>query len=95
MKYYLAPLEGITTYIYRRAYHTYFHPMDKYFIPFLSPHMKKGFTTKEFIKKELDNHEVFEIKLKEKIPSRSISIAISHNHLPNFSVKKIYRDSHK
>ncbi len=22
MKYYLAPLEGITTYIYRRAYHT-------------------------------------------------------------------------
>lgn len=47
-----------------------------------------GFTTKEFIKKELDNHEVFEIKLKEKIPNRSISIAISNNHLPNFSVKK-------
>ena len=43
---------------------------------------------KEFIKKELDNHEVFEIKLKEKIPNRSISIAISNNHLPNFSVKK-------
>lgn len=47
MKYYLAPLEGITTYIYRRAYHTCFCPMDKYFTPFLVPHLKKGFSTKE------------------------------------------------
>ena len=47
MKYYLAPLEGITTYIYRRAYHQHFVPMDKYFTPFLVPHTKKGFSTKE------------------------------------------------
>ena len=31
MKFYLAPMEGLTTYIYRTAYHRYFHPMDKYF----------------------------------------------------------------
>lgn len=47
MKYYLAPLEGVTTYIYRRAYHQHFRPMDKYFTPFLVPHLKKGFSTKE------------------------------------------------
>lgn len=47
MKYYLAPLEGITTYIYRRAYHRYFRPMDKYFTPFLVPHTKKDFNTRE------------------------------------------------
>ena len=47
MKYYLAPLEGITTYIYRRAYHQHFAPMDKYFTPFLVPHTKKGFSMKE------------------------------------------------
>lgn len=47
MKYYLAPLEGITTYIYRRAYHAHFAPMDKYFTPFLVPHTKKGFSAKE------------------------------------------------
>lgn len=47
MKYYLAPLEGITTYIYRRAYHQHFAAMDKYFTPFLVPHTKKGFSTKE------------------------------------------------
>lgn len=47
MNCYLAPLEGITTYIYRNAYHTYFHPMEKYFTPFFVPHQKKGFAKKE------------------------------------------------
>lgn len=47
MKYYLAPLEGVTTYIYRRAYHRYFRPMDKYFTPFLVPHTKKDFNSRE------------------------------------------------
>lgn len=46
-QYYLAPLEGITTHIFRNAYHKYFHPMDKYFTPFLVPHSKKGFSVKE------------------------------------------------
>ena len=37
MKIYLAPMEGITGEVYRRAYHTFFEPMDKYFTPFLNP----------------------------------------------------------
>lgn len=47
MRYYLAPLEGITTYIYRNAYDGCFAPMDKYFSPFLVPHTKKGFSARE------------------------------------------------
>ena len=47
MRYYLAPLEGITTNIYRKVYHKHYAPMDKYFTPFLVPHEKKGFSTKE------------------------------------------------
>ena len=43
----MAPLEGITTDVYRRAYHAYFHPMDKYFTPFLVPHTKKDFNARE------------------------------------------------
>lgn len=46
-RYYLAPLEGITTYIFRNAYHRYFYPMDKYFTPFFVPHSKRGFSVKE------------------------------------------------
>lgn len=57
MRYYLAPLEGITTNIYRKAYHTYFHPMDKYFTPFLSPHTKKGFAAKELREILPENNE--------------------------------------
>lgn len=36
MKFYLAPMEGITTYIYRNAYHHYFGGIDKYFTPFIA-----------------------------------------------------------
>lgn len=36
MQYYLAPMEGITTYIYRNAYARYFGHIDKYFTPFIA-----------------------------------------------------------
>ncbi len=47
MNYYLAPMEGITTWVYRNAYHKYFYPMDKYFTPFLVPHIHKDFNDRE------------------------------------------------
>lgn len=48
-----------------------------------------GYVTKEYIKKELKNGELNIVNLKEKIPTRYIGIAISKNHLPNFSTKKL------
>jgi len=48
-----------------------------------------GYVTKDYVKNELMNHELYEIKLKEKIPSRYIGIATSNHHLPNFSTKKL------
>lgn len=36
MKYYMAPIEGITTYIFRNAYHRCFGGADKYITPFIS-----------------------------------------------------------
>lgn len=47
MRYYLAPLEGITGYIMRNTYHNYFEPADKYFIPFISPTYTRKFGSKE------------------------------------------------
>lgn len=41
MKFYLAPLEGITGFVYRNAYHKYFGGVDKYFTPFISPNRKR------------------------------------------------------
>jgi len=37
MKYYLAPLEGITNRYYRNLHAKYFKGVDKYYIPFISP----------------------------------------------------------
>lgn len=48
-----------------------------------------GFIIKEFVENELKNKELFTIKTIEKIPSRYISYAISKNHIPNFSTKKL------
>lgn len=36
MKYYLAPMEGLTTYTFRSAWHKYYGGMDKYFTPFIA-----------------------------------------------------------
>lgn len=35
MNFYFAPMEGVAGYIYRNAYHTYFHQIDKFFAPFI------------------------------------------------------------
>lgn len=52
MKYYLAPLEGITGFIFRNTWAECFGGMDKYFTPFVSPNGTKTLMTKE--KKDID-----------------------------------------
>lgn len=47
MKDYMAPMEGITNYIYRNAYHCFYHPMDKYFTPFIAARPNKRLSFKE------------------------------------------------
>ena len=46
MQIYLAPLEGITTYVYRRAYEHHFGGADRYFTPFI--------VNKKMAKKEIE-----------------------------------------
>lgn len=47
MKYYLAPMEGITGYIYRNSYEKFFGNIDKYFTPFIVPNKSRSLKTKE------------------------------------------------
>ncbi|MCR6514034.1 tRNA-dihydrouridine synthase family protein [Clostridium sp. LY3-2] len=47
MKYYLAPMEGITGFIYRNAYKKYFDNIDKYFMPFIVPNKSRSLKTRE------------------------------------------------
>lgn len=47
MKFYLAPLEGVTGYIFRNALEKYFPGTDRYFTPFIVPDQKRTLRTNE------------------------------------------------
>ena len=47
MRYYYAPLEGITDATFRRLHHKYFPGVDRYFMPFISPTIHRCLTHRE------------------------------------------------
>ena len=47
MKIYLAPMEGITGYVYRCASHQFFPYIDRYFTPFITPNQTRKLTSRE------------------------------------------------
>ena len=47
MRYYFAPLEGLTDSVYRRLHHKYFGGVDRYYMPFLSPTIHRTLSHKE------------------------------------------------
>ena len=55
MGYYLAPMEGVTGYIYRNAYHSVFEPADKYFTPFIATNQNQKLRTRD-LKDVLPEH---------------------------------------
>ena len=47
MRYYFAPLEGITGYVYRTVHHRHFPGVDRYYMPFVAPNYTMHFKEKE------------------------------------------------
>lgn len=47
MRYYFAPLEGITDRVFRDIHHRFYPGIDRYYTPFLSPTIHRGLTQKE------------------------------------------------
>lgn len=47
MRYYFAPMEGLTDSIYRQLHYKYFPGVDLYFMPFFSPSVHRALTKKE------------------------------------------------
>ena len=47
MRYYFAPMEGLTDSIYRRLHHKYFSGVDRYHMPFISPTIHRSLTHRE------------------------------------------------
>ena len=47
MRYYFAPMEGITDAPYRKVHHSFFPGLDSYYMPFISPTMHRTLTNRE------------------------------------------------
>ena len=47
MRYYFAPMEGLTDRVFRQVHHKYFPGVDAYYMPFLSPTVHRGLTPRE------------------------------------------------
>ena len=69
MKYYFAPLEGLTDSIYRRLHHKYFPGIDRYYTPFFSPTVHRALTARE--KRELPPAEDLDVQVIPQILTKS------------------------
>lgn len=56
MRFYFAPMEGLTGYVYRNAHHTFFHSIDKYFSPFIVANQCESFRSREIKDILLENN---------------------------------------
>ena len=61
MKFYLAPLEGVTGYIFRNALNAYFPGTDRYFTPFIVPDQKHALRKRELRDVLPENNQVKEL----------------------------------
>ena len=62
MRYYFAPMEGITDAPYRRVHHSFFPGLDAYYMPFISPTMHRTLT----------NRESRDLPLADSVPFRAV-----------------------
>ena len=47
LNYYFAPMEGITGHLFRQIHHEIFPGVDRYYIPFIAPHLNGSLKNKE------------------------------------------------
>ena len=47
MRYYFAPMEGLTDSVYRKAHHAHFSGVTRYYMPFISPTVHRTLTPRE------------------------------------------------
>jgi len=62
MRYYFAPMEGITDAPYRRVHHSFFPGLTSYYMPFISPTMHRSLT----------NRESRDLPLADSVPFRAV-----------------------
>lgn len=90
MNYYLAPMEGITGYIFRNACHSCFYPMDKYFTPFIvaKTNAKKNLNYREY-QDILPEHNRGMYTVPQILTNRAEDFVVIAKELQEFGYKEI------
>lgn len=88
MKFYLAPLEGITGFVYRNAYEKIYGNMDKYFTPFITPNNSKKFNTKE-LNDILPSHNESINVVPQMLTNKAEDFISTTNRLKQFGYKEV------
>lgn len=88
MKFYLAPLEGITGFVYRNAYEKVYGDIDKYFTPFITPNNSKKFNTKE-LNDILPSHNEKINVVPQMLTNKADNFISTTNRLKQFGYKEV------
>ncbi|WP_392486554.1 tRNA dihydrouridine synthase [Haloimpatiens sp. FM7315] len=88
MKFYFAPLEGITGYIYRNAYEDFFGNVDKYVTPFIATNQNRKFSSKE-LNDILPEHNRGLVVIPQILSNKADDFIYTANQLKSFGYDEI------
>lgn len=88
MKYYFAPMEGVTSYIYRNAHQEFFPGIDKYFTPFIATNKNLKFKSRE-INDILSDHNKGVPLVPQLLSNNSSDFIETVKEISNYGYKEI------
>lgn len=87
-KIYMAPMEGVTGFIYRNTFSRFFGGIDKYYTPFISPGEHKNFKSRELKDVLPENNEGLNVAVQMLTNNAELFIVTAHR-MKDFGYKEV------
>lgn len=87
-KIYMAPMEGVTGFIYRNTFVRFFGGIDKYYTPFISPGEHKNFKSRELKDVLPENNEGLNVAVQMLTNNAELFIVTAHR-MKDFGYKEV------
>ncbi len=88
MRFYFAPMEGVTGYLYRNAHQAYFTNPDKYFSPFISANSSQSLKSKEMNDILPENNQAVHL-IPQLLTNRSVDFIETSKLIRNLGYQEI------
>lgn len=87
-KIYMAPMEGVTGFVYRNTFSRFFGGIDKYYTPFISPGEHKNFKSRELKDVLPENNEGLNVAVQMLTNNAELFIVTAHR-MKDFGYKEV------